>query len=202
MRHLKNSLMALVGVIALTALAGIGTASATTIWKDTNWAFDDKLGVGTKVFASLESGSSFTIQSTGGQALTTCTESEFELVIENGGGEFSDVSGSLQKLAFRSCSQTTHVLYPGTMKIQHIPKTNQGLVTAEAMEITVQSPFGHCVAKTAGTMIGTLTGAASEKAFATLHVTGVVKVDATCGTSATFVGNYSITTPTGFYVWS
>lgn len=202
MKHLKISLTALVGVIALTALLGVGSASATTIWKDTNWAFDDKLGVGTKVFASLQPFTSFTIKSTGGAALTTCTESEFELVIENAGSEWSDVSGSLQKLAFRSCSQTTHVLYPGTMKIQHIPGTNGGLVTSEGMEITVQSAIGHCVAKTAGTMIGTLTGAPSEKAFATLHVTGVVKVDAACGTSATFEGTYSVTTPTGFYVWS
>lgn len=202
MRQLK--IAAALAAIALMALVGAGTAGAGELYKDTNWAFDDTQKVGAKILATSQAGTSVLLENTENKTIDTCTSSELELVIESAGtGSNPGLNpwGSYPKANFNGCSHNMQFISAGIWETKNITDTQNGLFIAYNMEITVNSPiFGmSCVYKSAGVSIGTLTGALSEKAIATLDINGVVSSGA-CG-SARLTATYLITNPgTGLYM--
>lgn len=112
MRHLKTfGLTAILG-LALMALAGVGTASATTLSTDSAGTF--KYGAGTSIEATLKSGTSSEWKTTGGSLIGTCTTSSFSGTISTATGAF--VSGSVNWLTWGGCSQFTFTVFPGSFE--------------------------------------------------------------------------------------
>jgi hypothetical protein len=215
MKYLKMLGLAAVAAMALTAIIGAGTASATELYKYTTPSANDTLGAGTAIEATLKGGTSALLKDTGGSTNDTCTGSTVGGTITNSGGSGLAVSGTITTLDFTGCTHTTdplpnseiktesgviHKEY-GTLEIKWISGTTNGTVVSKNTKVTVQSTvFGiSCVANTGeGTVIGTLTGAKSSTEHATMHINGVIEMGI-CGDS-TWTGTYLVTNPTGLTV--
>ncbi|HET8815695.1 MAG TPA: hypothetical protein VFM51_12175 [Solirubrobacterales bacterium] len=204
MKYLKMLSLAAVAAMALMAF-GAGTASATKLYKHTT-----ALGVGTEITASLASGTSSRLTTTGGTTLNTCTSSSVAGEIENAGGASATVEGNVEpeNLTWTNCSTgsvTTTV--GGNLVIHHIAGTTNGTLTAEDFEVTVDTFFGPCTYVAGeGTHLGTLTGNSSTSGHATMDINAIVTRkaedpdDGTCPSSARWVGTYTVTSPTGLNV--
>ncbi|HEX6780964.1 MAG TPA: hypothetical protein VF125_02920 [Solirubrobacterales bacterium] len=191
MKFSKMLGLAALAVAAFTALAAVGTASATTV---------EVGGVGqNKSVAftiSLKSGTSTVFKDTTGNVADTCTGSE-----TNGStvAPFTNVNGvnaTVIEYFFNGCtSGKTQVLKGGTLSFEWT-KNTEGLLRSSEAEITVyDNMFGAtAVCKTGTTIIGTVTGVATGQA--TLHVNTVLA----CGFlgTAKWEGTYSFTSPNGF----
>ena len=202
MKHLTKMALALAATSALLAIAGVGSAVATELYKNTNPASDTQ-GVGTELTASLKSGSSLLLTDTLGGANDTCTGSEVKGKVEVAGGSSSHPSAKVSSLTFSGCSHTTTVLANGELEIKNNAGTTNGTVISKGARITVKSTqFGiSCVVNTGpGTTLGTLTGAGQGES-ATLDVNGAVTLENGCGDS-TLTGTYLVTNPTGLVVES
>jgi hypothetical protein len=200
MRYLRKIGLAALAAMALTAVLGPGSASATEIYRFTDANVTQ--GVGTTLNGSLKSGSSLTLKTTSGSTDNTCTGSELATTIESPGGEASHPSGKVSTLAFSGCTYSTTVHAKGSLEVKHIAGTTNGTVTSSGMEVTSYSAlFGsyiNCKTST-GIDIGTLTGVNNEGGHATLDINAVIN----CGffvPSAMLTGTYTITTPTGLNV--
>jgi hypothetical protein len=192
MRYLKMLGIAAMAAMALTAVAGAGTASAETLWTTTADGSLDTLKVGSELNASLEAGTSAVLKDSSNTTIDTCTSSTVKGKIESNG---TPASGKISSLTFGGCSHTTKVLTPGSLTI-----TSSGAVTSAGAEVTVVSTvFGiSCIAKTgSGTSIGTLKDAPSSTGHATMTINASLPMGA-CGT-ATWTGAYTVTSPTGLH---
>ena len=219
MKYLKILGLAAVAAMALTAFMGAGTASATQLYKYTTPSANDKLGVGTTILSSLESGTSALLKDTGGLANDTCTASEVHGTITKDTSSSPAVNpqGAITTLSFTGCSHTTNVLANGSLEIKNIAGTTNGTVISKEARVTIKSTvFGiSCTANTgAGTTIGTLTGAKKTEAEAkeeeetekvpTLHratmdISAIISLENGCGDS-TWTGSYVVTSPVGLTV--
>jgi len=192
----------LVGVMALAALIGAGNASATNLYRYTTPAANDRVAVGTELVVTLESETSLLWKDTGGLAHDTCTGSEWKGKLERDTASGVHASGKTTSLSFSGCSHTTTVLAPGEFEIRSIAGTTNGTLISKGTRVTTKSTvFGiSCVGNTgAGTTLGTITGAKSSTAYATIDINGVVTKENGCGDS-TVTGSYLITSPTGLTV--
>ena len=101
--------LAAVAAMALTAFLGASSASATVLCKKTPTSGVCPAGEtypsGTKLSASLDSGSSASLTDTSGEILQdTCTVSTVGGEITSAGGSGKVVSGPVSSLTFSSCS--------------------------------------------------------------------------------------------------
>ena len=71
MKHLKSLMLAATAVLALSALVGAGTASATTLQSG-----GKNLPAGTEIVTTMKSGTSSAFKDTNGVTAETCTASE------------------------------------------------------------------------------------------------------------------------------
>jgi hypothetical protein len=188
MKYLKMLGLAAMAAMALTALLGAGSASATT---------HEKTGVPQNgpvtIEASIKAGGSAILRDTENRSVDTCTGSTVKgtTVAPYSG---TSVGGPVSSLTFTGCTHTTHVVAPGNLSISHITGTTNGTVTSSGAEVQVQSTaFGvtlTCKTGT-GTDIGTLTGV--KHGQATMHINGIVN----CGffvPTAKWEGTYTVTT--------
>lgn len=203
MSRLQTLAGAAVAAIACIALIGAAPASGTGLLKYTTPNPNDTLGIGTEIVASLESGTSMLWKDTGGLANETCTSSEVKFKIEKDTGSGGvNPQGKVLTWTVGGCSHTVDVLAPGSIEIKNIAGTTNGTVISRETRVTTKSTvFGiSCVLVTgAGTTLGTLTGAKSSTAHATLDFNAVITKENGCG-DATVTGSYVITSPTGLMV--
>ncbi|HET8814289.1 MAG TPA: hypothetical protein VFM51_04965 [Solirubrobacterales bacterium] len=193
MRYLKALGLTAVSVMALMALFGANSASATTV----------EIGGVTKnesIFSktSLASGTSALLKNTSGAIQNTCTES---------GGEGTSSSpytaevltGALSTGFVSNCTRAVTTHEGGTLELQWTSGTN-GTVFAEGGEVTTRTPLLGYITCTAGetSHMGTVTGVSEGNA--TIHVNAVVN----CGAipSAVVEATYTVTTPEGLGVSS
>jgi hypothetical protein len=206
MKSLRIFGLAAIAAMALTALAGAGSASATQLYKNTTPGGNDKIAIGTanaEITASLKTGTSALLKDTGGSTNDTCTSSEVKGKIEEDTSSTPSVNptGKVSTLSFGGCTHTTDVLAKGSLEIRYITGSTNGVLISKEAQVTVQSTvFGiSCTANTGtGTSIGTLTGAAAG-GQATVDINGVINMGAFCGDS-TWTGTYIVTSPTGLMV--
>jgi len=192
--------LAAVAAVALTAFLGAGSASAQTLYKYTTPSPNDGMAAGTEIIATLGSGTSALLKDTLGGVNDTCTGSEVRGKIAT--NTTTDAGGAISSLTFTGCSHTTDVLAPGELEIKNIAGTTNGTVVSKGARVTIKSTiFGlSCVANTGtGTTIGTLTGAKSSTAQATMDINGVITLENGCGDS-TWTGSYEVTSPAGLTV--
>lgn len=190
MKYLKMLGLAAVAAMALTALVGAGTASATALYSGAT-----KQGVNAELKSKLTTGNSALLKDTGGSTNDTCTGSEVAGKITNAGGAGVAVVGKIESLTFTGCSHKTVVIAKGELELKWTSGLN-GTVVSKGAEVTVESTvFGiSCTAKTGtGTTIGTFTGVTSGDA--TMDINGVIPMGALCGDS-TWTGNYTVSAPT------
>jgi len=195
MNYLKMLGMAAVAAMALMAVVGAGTASATTLEVGTV-----AQNASVVIEATVKSGTSSILKDEAGTTTDTCTTSVVKGKTENIFTGAATVGGKLSSLTFSNCTHTTTVIAPGSLTVAWTSGTN-GTVKSSAAEVTVVSTFfgASAICKTGGgTEIGTLTGIANTKEHATIDINGTIN----CGIlgNATWTGTYTVTNPTGLGV--
>ncbi|HXQ89198.1 MAG TPA: hypothetical protein VN733_06115 [Solirubrobacterales bacterium] len=204
MRHSKTFGLIAMAAMALAALAGPATASATELYKGGNPG--TTMSAGEEIVASLESGTSATLISPTESLLATCTGSELKAKITSTGSSSSTVKGSASALSFSSCSTAVTTKTLGELEIHHIAETDNGTVTAIGFDI-VATLFGvECgYGAGSGISLGTLTGNLFAEERATLDVSATLsKVTGgfLCPATAKWSASYTVTSPTGLNVAS
>lgn len=194
--------LALAG-LALSLWGGVGSASATKLYKYTTPAANDAIGVNQLMQAALETSAGdmipeVRVKDTANAQINTCKVSGIEWRIEEDAGT---PKGAVSALVFGTCSDVTAVLANGSLEISHIVGTTNGTLTSKGMEITMKSTaLGiSCVAKTGvGTTIGTVTGAKAANGKATIDLNGVIGWGV-CGSSV-WTGSYTVEEPEGLTI--
>lgn len=195
MRYFKALALATVAVAALMGFVGSGTASATTLTKETG-------GI-------LQTGNAVRIVNEGSVTLTAvplsieCTVSEIEgkLATETG----ASVEVSIETMTWDGCPCKVTTLTNGSLTVSVIGTGPDGVVALKNTEITFNcmTVFGpaHCIYKSAatGTTLGTLTGSRTTGATATMDVesgemTGQIK-SSYCAEKGRLDGKWKVTTP-------
>jgi hypothetical protein len=206
MKYVKMLGLAAVAAMALMAFIGASSASATVLCKEANTTGCSAAGkdyaAGTVISASLDTGNSAVLKTTGGFIENTCTTSTVEGPTVNTGGATETVSGTVEaaKLTFSNCSNTTDVTAGGELEIHWISGTDNGTLTAKNFQVT-QILAGITCTYGAGTStdLGTVTGGSP----ATLDVNAVVNKTAggfACPSTAIWEAKYTVTSPTPLYV--
>ena len=163
--HRKILGLAAVAALGLMALVGAGTASATTL--STDAAGTNHYTRGTVIDLSLKTGTSEVLEETGGAKIATCTETTIKAKLEDPvvkTGEVQYVSGTwvtgpITEIVWKSCSQPTGLLAPGSLEIMKTG-ADEGEVVGKNSSVTL-SVFGvSCVYGTSaeGNKIGTIKG--------------------------------------------
>jgi hypothetical protein len=147
MNHVKLPALVAAATMALMALLGAGTASATVLCKTATsgepcgeaWKFSGTIK------GSLASGTSAVSKDTSGELVDTCTGGTAE-GSASAGGATSTVTGNTSSLSFSGCTSTTKNLSKCEGEIHYISGTNNGTVTVKGCEVTTNTVFfGSCV---------------------------------------------------------
>jgi hypothetical protein len=182
---------AVTALLALTA----SSASATVLCKSTTTPCQSAYGIGSKVDASLSSGSSFRLEYEG-STLATCTGGTIKGQTTTAGGELEAVNATVESLSWTGCSQTTHTLKAGELVISHNSGTDDGLVEFKGTEVTFATLGVTCTYRPA---TGTLKGGESPS----IEISAMAKKTAgsfVCPTEAKWVAKYEVTEPKPIYV--
>jgi hypothetical protein len=196
MKHLKMLGLVAGVAMALVALAGGGTASATTLFTDP--AKTTHYASGTEIQTTLTKGTSAIFTGSGGEVLNTCTSSTIT-------GKTTSTSGTLLGIVLSTftltCGKTTHTVSNGVMSIEWTSGTS-GAVRGQASEVTIDGIFGvSCTYGTGtGTRLGTITGGIEAKL--NIAAVGLVKTAGSflCPSSAGWDAEYTLTKPHSLYV--
>lgn len=207
MKHVKMLGLAAVAALTLTALFGAGSASATVLCTENTipCPVGEDYEFNTAIDATLESGTSSVIRSTGGTVLNTCTGSTIKGRTENTGGEGISVKVEMTELTFGECTNKTVSTALGRLTIEYVKgSATRGTLTAKGTQVTVFPGGVSCFygAAEAGTHAGTLTGT-------TMTAVGVIHGKATlneqvedkllCPNDVIWEAKYTITDPTQLY---
>jgi hypothetical protein len=186
-----------VGVVLAIAVLALGlgggtTASATVLCKTAgNPCSSEMYATGTKIEASLKSGSNLVLDTKIGDIACSGLATAGETT--NTGGSTENVSGLITTLTFSGCSATVTTLKNGSFSISSGAGSSATL-TMEGFEITVEAKGSHCIF--AGTATFSLQGGevASGEGSATISRTGG-RSGATCGSTGRWATALTVTTP-------
>jgi hypothetical protein len=187
MKYVKMLGLAAIAAAALTALVGVGTASATALYSGATMQ-----PAGTQIESNLKTGTKAVLKA--GFATIECEASEVDGKTSNTGAAGEEVSGSINGLSFTKCNATVTVLKKGSLFVA-FTSGSDGTVSSEGAEVTVSIAGTSC---TYGTptkkTLGTLTGGspANLKAEASLsRVAGGFL----CANPAAWTAEYTVSTP-------
>jgi hypothetical protein len=144
MKTLKGLLLMTCAALALIALAGAGSASATVLCKSAPLTHvcpeSDRYPVGTPVEFKLTG----TLKMNAGFGTIGCSEGSIKGSISSAGGEGQSVSfeNSRFELVESSCNCPTHTYNAGRMTINWSEGTNDGTLEVKNLEIEVGPCFG------------------------------------------------------------
>jgi hypothetical protein len=204
MKYLKMLGLAAVAAMVLMAVVGASTASATQLDKVTSGGAKDTLGVGTFLGSSASVGTTLNLTDTAGNPIDTCKQGAVLSEITNAGGAGATVSGDITGLTWESCTQKTQTLALGTLEVHGIAGTDNGTVTGNGSKVTINVFGVPCVYGTNNTDLGVLTGVTSSTSHATVDINAVIleqdPKQFLCPDTGKWVGNYTVTNPTGLYV--
>jgi hypothetical protein len=180
MKYVK--MLGLLAVAAAALMAFAGTASATILTSPEGTTYTGSI-VATSSNSELD----------GAFVTVKCGSSTAEGTVESHGG--AEVTGNISSLTFTECNYATTVKNAGSLGIN-----NTNGVKSTGAEVSIATSIGTCVFTTNGTAVGSLT----EGAGASLDINSS-KIPRTggnflCGSSGTWTGNYSVTTPSSLWV--
>jgi hypothetical protein len=211
MKHLKTLGAALVAAAALTALFGVGGASASVICSTTadpcpaGQAWPN----GTTFEMTLKSGTSWNEVDTSGNTLNTCTSTEIEGDITNTGSSTTTVTGTVTTRTYGAagtpCTFTTIPLREACLEIHKIAGTSNGTVTEDACdggiaENTINTGlFGSCIYGVAnGKALGEFSEGSGTGATFTMNAVAekLSGSNFACPTTSKWTATYVMTKPT------
>jgi hypothetical protein len=200
MKSLKALGLTAVAAMALTAFFGAGSASATVLCTTTSTPCGSSWHVDT-IEASLKSGTTTSLHSTGGSLEATCTGSTLKATKESTGGATTTpvVSVTAANLTWSGCAQKTETVEGGGLEIHSISGSENGTVTASRFHITFVIAGLNCTFNFGSTDAGVLTGGSS----ATFEINGLLsKVGGSflCPQDSVWTAEYQITNHTSAYV--
>jgi len=140
MKHLKILGLAAVAAVALTALLGSGSASATVLCKKFKQPCPktEVFGATTKIKATLRAKTSLVIKDVH-EILDTCTGSTLEGLTTNaGGGKGVPVEGTNETETFTGCTHTVTILEKGKFAVDYIGPTTDGTWVFSNDNVTVE----------------------------------------------------------------
>jgi len=202
MRYIKIFAPLFIAAVALTALAGAGTATATVLCKNNlNTAkCSEPYPVGTEFKTTLA----------GSAVLTTsfknveCQKATGEGKLESEGSSTTTPWGKGTG-TYSECNCEVKVLSTGTLEVHLTAGTDNGTVIFKGTEVTANCStiFGsvHCIFSTgAGTDLGTLNSGSPAKAeFKEANIPRLA-TSALCAEKAKLDATFEITTPNPLYV--
>lgn len=202
MKHLKKSSLSAILALAIMAVLGVGSASATELYKYTAPNPNDTLGLGTELRMTLApTGGNLLIEDTWGSpfVISTCVESEIAGSTESVGGEATHPLGSLSTVKFTNCTDTMTIETKGKFEVRHIAGTTNGTLYVSGLKFSFKDTFINfqCASVVNG-VFGTLKGATSATGYASVEVLANVERPV-CG-PARIKATYTITSPTGLVV--
>lgn len=128
-----------------------------------------------------------------------CEESHIGGETANNGGGGADVTISLVSLIWSKCNDALTVLAKGSLSIKGTSGSN-GTLYSTGTEVTREYLEFHCIFKTNGTQLGTITGSTTTKGNATLDISATIpRVGGSsgifCGSTSQWTGSYKFTAP-------
>ena len=191
MKYLKILGLAAIAGMAVMAFVGAGTASATVACKTTTTPCGS---LATELDASLSGTATLSAE---GITLDTCSAGTVKgPVTEQGSTKTLKITVDT---TWTNCTQTTTQNEHGTLEIHWISGTDNGTVTATGFVVTVNTIFGSCTYGFGTTPkdLGEIKGGAPG----TLAInTSVPRISGPCPATATWVANYTVTTPNPVYI--
>jgi hypothetical protein len=194
MKHLKMLGLAAIAALGLMAFVGASSASATTLFTNSN--LTNPYAAGTTVTLSTIRSSIFT--GSGGETTMTCTGSSIKGSTSNETG--TTISLSISSLTWFGCSTTTDTVANGSLSIEKTG-TSEGKVAGSGSQWTY-TVFGvSCTYGTGtGTTLGTLTGGEVPK----LVINGASLTKTAggflCPTTTGWDAEYTFTEPHALYI--
>ncbi|HEX5527552.1 MAG TPA: hypothetical protein VFX44_10210 [Solirubrobacterales bacterium] len=198
MKYLKMLGLAAIAAAALMAFAGAGTASATELTCGSSLC-----AVGT-TFHSVSIGKAVLDAPFGN---VEC-ESTVHGHVTDPGSPTTTAKVELTEIIWTNCgSDNVVTLAKGTLEIHTEESTpapnvsaNNGTVTSTGAEVTVEHVGTHCIFKTNGTDLGTLTGSANTGGTPKFDISATIprsggRSGVFCGSSAPWTGSYTIDAP-------
>lgn len=208
MNYVKRFGLLVLGIVAILALAGMGSASATVLCKTAitsgcatgGWDYS----AGTSMHITLQSGFSSIFEDTSGNTLLTCTEGTVRGKTSNTGSSGEAVKGSIEVLTWGSaptpCTTTLDTNTLGSLAVNWITSTNNGTLSGSGSKWTTNIFGVSCVYGTgAGTTLGTVTG--GERA--TIDINAVINKQEggfLCPSTTKWTASYVINEPKPLYI--
>jgi len=207
MRHVKSLGAVAIATATLAIFMGVGTASATVLCKNnlSKVKCTEPYPSGTAFISTLTSGGSVTFEAPGGTVLDKCTVSTTKETLLNAGSSTTTVTSSFtaSDFALSGCTVTTATLTGGETELHWIPESESGTITANKLEVTINSGLADCVygrGKTMSDWGGYVGGAPGL-----ILLSGAMKKvsgAAGCPAEVTMAGGYWKTEPKAVYVTS
>jgi hypothetical protein len=205
MMHLRNFGLVAMSVLALTAIAGQGSAAAepSVLCVTTATPCNLRYSAGTALDISLVPGTSLSLVETDGDLIQTCTGATKKGKITVEGSSTQTVTGKWETVTLSGCTFPATATRKGKFRIDPNTGTDNGTITADTgaeedeEAITINTVFfGSCVyGLTPGTSLGTLTGGNPAKVDFKAAAKKVTGSNFVCPETAIWTGSYLITEP-------
>lgn len=146
MKHVKMLCLAAVAAMALVAVLGTGSASATVLCKIFKQPCPkaEVFPAKTKIKATLRSKTSLVIKDVH-EILDTCTGSTIEGLTSNaGGGKGVAVEGINETETFTGCTHTVTILEKGKFEVEYTGPTTDGIWEFTNDNVTVEDVGVTC----------------------------------------------------------
>ena len=172
MKYLKMLGLAAVAAMALTALLGAGSVSATVLCKTyvtpcpKGWDY----AAGTEIHATEAAGVSSVFSSTGAETFDECADATIKGKTTNTGSATETVVGNIEAMTFSECTSTLTVLEMGQFEIHYLGPKTKGALTVKKTKVT-GTLFGvSCIfGAGSGTEIGVMESDESTEAEITVE---------------------------------
>ena len=197
MKHLKMLGLAVMAALALIAIAGAGSASATVLCDENATPCPEakRWNVAQVFETTLETAN---IVFNAGLYNIECPETTMEGSLSNEGGA-GNVIIELEKITFGGCNCPITVVKTGSMSVEHTVGTMNGKLTTANIELTWNCMgMGHCIYGEGP--FGTLTGGATGTLDVNATMTRVKGAPPGCPATVSWKGNYKVLTPKPVYV--
>jgi hypothetical protein len=152
MRYAKMLGLAAIAAMALMALLGTGSASATVLCSEyvSPCPQGKALGKDTVIDMSLRTGKSLTITDIATNLIATCTEATVKGKTTNEGSATETVKGNVEEMTFGKCTSTVKALKLGTFEVHYVGPNTRGELTSIGAEITIVDAGVSCDYGTVG----------------------------------------------------
>jgi hypothetical protein len=139
MKYVKMLGLAAVATMALMAVLGTGSSSATVLCKEylTPCPQGDGLGKDTQLEMSLRSGQSLTVTDIAKNLIDTCTGSIIKGKTSNAGSATETIKGNVESMTYENCNATFKDLKLGTFEVHYVGPKTTGELTSIGSEVTM-----------------------------------------------------------------